>query len=79
MRANLKPNNRLTVFFNAHYTLAHTQPDRPSPNLTKSKRDRLSKKTKTRSQFQPSTSQNAIATQHPQKLIAYFLKSNSDH
>ena len=40
MRANLKPNNRLTVFSNAHYTLAHTQPDRPSPNLTKSKRDR---------------------------------------
>ncbi|MCY7332536.1 MAG: hypothetical protein LH649_07720 [Pseudanabaena sp. CAN_BIN31] len=30
MRANPKPNNRLTVFFNAHYTLAHTQPDRIS-------------------------------------------------
>jgi hypothetical protein len=44
MRANPKPNNRLTVFFNAHYTLAHTQPDRPSPNLTKSKRDRKSQK-----------------------------------
>jgi len=67
-------------------TLTKSNRDRPFPKppiafstLTKSNRDCLSKKIKPRSQFQPSTSQNAIATQHPQKLIAYFLKSNSDH